>query len=221
MPIGMQAKLLRVLEDSRVRRLGGKMELTVDVRLLAATNKSVHMALEKRLLREDLYYRLNVFNIDLPPLRHRKEDLPVLIEALIRVLNEREGYRITDIHPEALARLVGHNWPGNVRELRNVLGRAAIIARQGSILVDHLPPAFHLHTQNEQPTRVDEKVAMRFEPGRPLREIEIEYIQLTLKHTDNNKRRAAEMLGMSLRTLHTRLAEIAARNHLKARVHAL
>jgi transcriptional regulator with PAS, ATPase and Fis domain len=211
MPIAMQAKLLRVLEDSKVRRLGGKFEISVDVRVLAATNRPVAEALEKKLMREDLFYRLNVFHIDIPPLRQRKDDIPLMIQALIRDLNEKHNTRVTDLHSEVLGRLISHSWPGNVRELRNVLERAVILAREGTVMPSHLPPTFHVFA--EQPMTVagtDERPSLMIEAGRPLREVEKAYIQLTLKQTKNNKRRAAELLGMSVRTLHSRLAELAA-----------
>ncbi len=220
MPIAMQAKLLRVLEDSRVRRLGGKVEIAVDVRVLAATNKSMQEALEKKLLREDLYYRLNVFHIDLPPLRHRKDDLPALVQALISDLNQKHDCRIADVHPEVFARLMSHNWPGNIRELRNILERAVIVAREGTIMPKHLPPVFHIPAETPlEPASAEERNTITLEAGKPLREIEKEYIQLTLKQTKNNKRRAAEMLGMSVRTLHSRLAELAATSR-DAQAHA-
>ncbi len=220
MPTPMQAKLLRVLEDSRVRRLGGKVEISVDVRVLAATNRNVQEALEKKSLRDDLYYRLNVFHIDLPPLRQRKEDIPVLVESLIQDLNEKHECRVADVDPEVMARILSHSWPGNIRELRNVLERAVIMAREGTILLHHLTPTFHV-PQEEQVAApgVEERHVLTLEAGKPLREIEKEYIQLTLKQTKNNKRRAAEMLGMSVRTLHSRLAELAASGAVQAQTH--
>ena len=128
MPVGTQAKLLRVLEDSRVRRLGGKTEIAVDVRVIASTNKVLEEALRKGELREDLYYRLNVFQIALPPLRQREGDLPLLTAALIEMLNHKHETRVVDVHPDVMEQFKRYSWPGNVRELRNVLERAVIIA---------------------------------------------------------------------------------------------
>jgi DNA-binding NtrC family response regulator len=210
MPMAMQAKLLRVLEESKVRRVGGKSEIPVDVRVLAATNRPVEEAVEKKLLREDLYYRLNVFHIALPPLRHRKEDIPILAEALVRGLNEKNGTRVTELHQDVLARLVSHSWPGNVRELRNVLERAVIIAREGAILPGHLPPGFRVPAGPPAPSPgSSQDSAITVEAGKQLHEVEEAYIRLTLKQAHNNKRRAAQILGISERTLHNRLAEFA------------
>ena len=207
MPMPMQAKLLRVLEDSRVRRLGGHGEISVDVRVLAATNRPVEEALEKKMLREDLYYRLNVFSIAMPPLRHRKEDILPITETLIRALNKRNDCRVTDLKPEVLGLLMGYSWPGNVRELRNVLERAVIVAREGSLLPSHLPPGFGL---SREPFPMPAGAStFKFDPGRPLHEVEEAYIRLTLDHTNNNRTRTAEILGISLRTLYKRLSEYA------------
>jgi transcriptional regulator with PAS, ATPase and Fis domain len=221
MPAQMQAKLLRVLENSKFRRLGGDHEILVDVRVLAATNRSMQEAIEKKLMREDLFYRLNVFHIDLPPLRHRKEDIAPLAEALIRNLNQKHDCRVTDLHPKALGRLLDHSWPGNVRELRNILERAVITAREGTLMPTHLPPAFG--SPQEPQTRVPPVAAtpsVTLEAGKRLSEAELDYIRLTLKHTENNRKRAAELLGISLRTLTIRIAEIAAAD-AEARVAAL
>ncbi len=139
MPMQTQAKLLRILEDSKVRRLGGKTEFEVDVRVVAATNKVPEEAVRGGHLREDLYYRLNVFHIHLPPLRERKEDILPIAEALLGDLNRKHECRVTDISGSALDAIGRHHWPGNVRELRNVLERAVILAGEGTIEMKHLP----------------------------------------------------------------------------------
>src|SRR5580658_8212927 len=133
MPIGTQAKLLRVIEESKVRRLGGKNDMPFAVRVLAATNRPPEAAIRNNRLREDLYYRLNVFHISLPPLRDRKEDIPSIATALIRDLNKKHGARVTHLHPDVLQRFSTASWPGNVRELRNVIERAVIMAGAGEI----------------------------------------------------------------------------------------
>jgi DNA-binding NtrC family response regulator len=211
MPLPMQAKLLRVLEDHKVRRLGAKEEIAVNVRVLAATNRAVDDIIEKKLLREDLYFRLNVFRIDIPPLRHRKEDIPPIAAALIHTLNKRNDCRVTDLDPGALAQLMNYDWPGNVRELRNVLERAVIVAREGAVTPHHLPPAFGIPQVAPAPLapKPNGASSLTFEPGRPLRDVEEAYIRLTLNHTNNNRSRTAQILGISVRTLYKRLAELA------------
>src|SRR5689334_22019039 len=139
MPMQTQAKLLRILEDSKVRRLGGKAEFEVDVRVVAATNKVPEEAVRGGHLREDLFYRLNVFHIHLPPLRERKSDIPSITETLIGDLNRKHECRVTEVSGDVLDVLQRHDWPGNVRELRNVLERAVILAGEGAIEMRHLP----------------------------------------------------------------------------------
>ncbi len=210
MHVGTQAKLLRVLEDSRVRRLGGKSEIAVDVRIIASTNKVVEEALRKGELREDLYYRLNVFNIVLPPLRQRHGDLPLLCEALITMLNAKHGCRVTGLDPDVLEQMKRYLWPGNVRELRNVLERAVIVAGEGTITASHLPHDFGVSTGSRPLPQVAEPDTVRLPVGTTVGEAEKALIQITLQHTKNNKTRAAEILGISLKTLFNKLKEYGA-----------
>jgi DNA-binding NtrC family response regulator len=210
MPVVTQAKLLRVLEDSRVRRLGGKSEIAVDVRIIASTNKNVDEALHKGELREDLFYRLNVFRIDLPPLRSRDGDLPVLVKALIDLLNKKHGCRVTEAEPDVIEVLSRHSWPGNVRELRNVLERAVIVAGEGPITRNLLPHDLGAPAGARPQVPINEPDSVRLNVGTTVGEAEKALIQLTLKHTKNNKTRAAEILGISLKTLFNKLKEYGA-----------
>jgi DNA-binding NtrC family response regulator len=218
MPMPTQAKLLRVLEDSKVRRLGGKMEFVVDVRLVAATNKVPDEAIVGGQLREDLFYRLNVFHIHLPPLRERKEDLALIAEALISDLNRKHECRVSEIAPEVMEALLRHNWPGNVRELRNVLERAVILAGEGVIEIKHVPvflqgraalavAAAGVAGAGVAVAAPDDAETVRFSIGTTVEEAEKGLILRTLDHTHNNKTRAAEILGISLKTLHNKLKE--------------
>jgi transcriptional regulator with PAS, ATPase and Fis domain len=207
MPVNTQAKLLRVLEDSRVRRLGGKSEISVDVRVIAATNRIVDEALKKGELREDLYYRLNVFQIQLPPLRQRMSDLPQLTEALIKQLNRKYQVNVTELHPDVTEAFKKYPWPGNVRELRNVLERAVIVAGEGTIQTAHLPYDFGVSMGARNPAQVFEPETVRLPVGTTVAQGEKALIQLTLQHTKNNKTRAADILGISLKTLFNKLKE--------------
>jgi transcriptional regulator with PAS, ATPase and Fis domain len=210
MPVGTQAKLLRVLEDSCVRRLGGKSEIAVDVRVIASTNKVLEDALRKGELREDLYYRLNVFQVPLPPLRQRDGDLPLLTETLIEMLNRKHETRVVDVNAEVRELLRRYSWPGNVRELRNVLERAVILAGEGTITKHHLPRDFGVPAGARPVQQEMEPDAVRLPVGTTVGEAEKLLIQLTLKHTRNNKTRAAEILGISLKTLFNKLKEYGA-----------
>ncbi len=204
MPIATQAKLLRVLEDRTLRRLGSKTETTVDVRVLAATNKVPEEAVSRGELRNDLYYRLNVFNIHMPVLRDHREDIPDLVQALLAEMNSKHGRRVATVSEAVLNALRNYSWPGNVRELRNTLERAVIVCEGPVIETKHLPPGFG-HT----PVRLaeDEADAIRVGVGTTVGEAERLLILKTLESTNNNKTRAAEILGISLKTLHNKLKE--------------
>jgi DNA-binding NtrC family response regulator len=209
MPPNTQAKLLRVLEDGRVRRLGGKTEIQLDVRVVAATNMPLDSSIREGKFREDLFYRLNVFPIPLPPLRDRKEDLPVLSAALLEDLNRKHSTKVTDISADVHERFRTYGWPGNVRELRNVLERAVILAGEGTIHASHLPPGFGgaalpatlLTTDSDE---------LRVPVGYTIEQAERALIELTLQRTKNNKTRAAEILGISQKTLFNKLKEYGA-----------
>ena len=202
MPAATQAKLLRVLEDGKVRRLGSKTETSVNVRVLAATNRDPEQAVNKGDLRQDLFFRLNVFRIHLPPLREHKEDIPTLVEQLLKDLATKHGKAIRGAGPEVMEAFQSYSWPGNVRELRNVLERALIVCDRDVIGRTHLPPDF-----GHAPANVASGLSsLRFPIGTTVEAGERELILQTLAVT-NNKTRAAELLGISLKTLHNKLKE--------------
>ena len=207
MPIGTQAKLLRVIEESKVRRLGGSADIPISVRVLAATNRSPEKAVQDKLLREDLFYRLNVFHVLLPPLRDRKEDIPPIASAMLRDLNRKHGCRVTHVSPDVLAWFGTRSWPGNVRELRNLMERAVIVASEGEIQLRHLPAAgvAPAPAPVAAPPPPSDDNMLHVPVGSRMVEVEEAYVRLTLKHTKNNKKRAAELLGLCLRTLHNKL----------------
>ena len=203
MPAPTQAKLLRVLEDRKVRRLGSKSETPVDVRVLAATNKDAEQAVAQGILRQDLYFRLNVFHIHLPPLRVRKEDLPLLVENILRDVNAKHSREVRGVAAEVMTLFQGYAWPGNVRELRNVLEHAVIVSEGEVVLREHLPSGFG----KPAPAGRSALAGLRFPAGATADEVERELILQTLESTGNNKTRAAEILGVSLKTLHNKLKE--------------
>jgi DNA-binding NtrC family response regulator len=204
MPIATQAKLLRVLEDRKLRRLGSKVETTVDVRVLAATNKVPEEAVANGELRQDLYYRLNVFNIHMPPLREHKEDIPDLVHTLLAEMSSKHGRKVATVSEAVLNLFNNYSWPGNVRELRNTLERAVIVCEGGVIETKHLPPGFG---QTMVRSAASDPDAVRLGVGTTVEEAEKLLILKTLESTSNNKTRAAEILGISLKTLHNKLKE--------------
>jgi DNA-binding NtrC family response regulator len=203
MPAPTQAKLLRVLEDRKVRRLGSKSETPVDVRVLAATNKDPDQAVGNGQLRQDLFFRLNVFHIHLPPLRDHKDDIPLLVEHILRDVNAKHGKHVRGVGAEVLDIFMGHTWPGNIRELRNVLERAAIMCEKDLITRACLPGEFG-RTAAKGPSDLS---SIKFPVGTTVDAMERELILQTLGATGNNKTRAAELLGISLKTLHNKLKE--------------
>jgi DNA-binding NtrC family response regulator len=209
MPIATQSKLLRVLEDGRVRRLGGKSEVQLDVRVIAATNSPLDSAIREGRFREDLYYRLNVFPIPLPALRDRQEDIPLLAAALLADLNQKHSTRVTELSRDVEDRLCAYHWPGNVRELRNVLERGVIVANQGTLETAHLPPGFGGAPLPVSAATTDTG-ELRVPVGYTVEQTERALIELTLEHTRNNKTRAAEILGISQKTLFNKLKEYGA-----------
>jgi len=203
MPAPTQAKLLRVLEDRKVRRLGSKTETPVDVRVLAATNKDPEQAVSSGDLRQDLYFRLNVFHINLPPLREHKDDIPLLVEHILRDVNAKHGKHVRGVGAEVMDIFMSHTWPGNIRELRNVLERAAIMSEKDLITRASLPGEFG----KTQPRGSGDLSSIKFPIGTTVDAMEKELILQTLSATGNNKTRAAELLAISLKTLHNKLKE--------------
>jgi len=194
----VQIALLRVLEVHTIDRVGGKREIPVDVRIVAASNENLEECIAKGSFREDLYYRLNVYLIELAPLRERKEDIPLLCDHFIQHFNQEYGRTISAIDAEALSILKDYGWRGNVRELRNVIIRAMISAKD-IIKKSDLPPNV---VQGSLPGE-----EIRFKAGTSLPEIERESIIKTLKKVQGNKAKASEMLGISRRSLYNKLAE--------------
>jgi transcriptional regulator with PAS, ATPase and Fis domain len=198
-PPGVQVKLLRFLQEHEFVRLGSTRPLKADVRVIAATNRDLEAALASGAFRQDLYYRLNVFPILLPPLRERPEDLPELVRALLA----KRGVAAERLQPEASAQLSRYGWPGNVRELENVLERAVILAGGTRIGPEHLPPA--VRGERGVPAAVDELLG----PGFSIDAFERELIHHALERAGGNKTAAARLLGITRRRLYSRLKSLA------------
>jgi len=214
MDVSVQAKLLRVLEEGSFRRVGGKTELKVDVRIVAATNQVPTEALEKGKFREDLYYRLNVFPIRVPALRERLEDIPLLVRRFIDEFNREDRRAVRDLTPEAIRALNEYAWPGNVRQLRNVIQRAVIASESSVIGIEHLPPELHSAAVGGGPASTpaartaSSAVGSVKLPAMSLKAMERALIQQVLEDTNFDRDRAASILGVSGRALSTKLAKL-------------
>jgi DNA-binding NtrC family response regulator len=217
----LQAKLLRVLQDQRFRRVGGRDVIEADVRVITATNRDPMRAIADGKLREDLYYRLNVFSIVLPPLRDRREDIAMLARFFAEEYAARNASPVSPFDPASLERLLAHTWPGNVRELKNAIERAALLASGMPILPEHLP----VEVQRAAPASAapasaasgaaavaaqrgngsDGSGYVSLPIGTSMDDAECQLIRSTLDHTTGNKTRAAKILGISLKTMHNKV----------------
>ncbi len=203
LPVMLQAKLLRAIQEKEIRRVGSTKAVAVDVRIIAATNLSLTDEVKAKRFREDLYYRLNVIEIRMPPLRERREDIPLLVDAFLKKCAEANRKAVKSIGESALAMLLDYPWPGNVRELENVIERAVTLARGEKVMPEDLPPAVH-------GSRGDRKVIDdAADRTLPLEEVEKEYILRILDKTGGNKYQAAQLLGIDRKTLYRKLGEIA------------
>ncbi|MBI1820645.1 MAG: sigma-54-dependent Fis family transcriptional regulator [Nitrospirae bacterium] len=192
-----QVDFLRVLETKEFRRLGGTKLIHVDVRFIAATNRNLLQAIENKTFREDLYYRLNVVPIHLPPLRERKEDIPLLVEFFLREFRSIYHREEKTVSPGTMRLLVNYSWPGNIRQLKNVIERVVIMVRDKTLLPEHLPVEIQEDTAKEK--------TMTIPLGKSLEEVEKEVIQKTLSEITHHREKAAKILGISLRALHYKI----------------
>jgi two-component system response regulator HydG len=201
-PVHLQVKLLRVLQESEVERLGSSGRPTrIDIRLVAATNKDLQRAVREGRFREDLYYRLNVISVPIPPLRERRDDIPLLIEHFIQVYREKNGKPIVGCSRRALELLQAYPWPGNVRELENAIERAVVLTRGNSIAEEDLPGEIRM----TEPGHAEGARVLQFPIGTTMEEMERRAIHETLRHTKGDKRLAAQLLGIATRTIYRRL----------------
>ncbi|HTL61596.1 MAG TPA: sigma-54 dependent transcriptional regulator [Nitrospira sp.] len=206
LPLMLQAKLLRAIQEREIRRVGSTKSIAVDVRIIAATNLNLAEEVKAKHFREDLYYRLNVIEIRLPPLRERRDDIPLLVESFLRKCAKTNRKPLEGISESALALLIDYHWPGNVRELENIIERAVTLARGEKIMPEDLPPTV-------QGSRGDRKVLDdAAERTLPLQEVEWEYIKKILEKTGGNKYQAAQTLGIDRKTLYRKLAEMEGRH---------
>jgi DNA-binding NtrC family response regulator len=204
MPLYAQSKLLRVLQEREITKIGGSEEVAIDVRIICSTNRNLQEEVGKGNFREDLYYRLNVIPLEVPPLRERMADIEPLAHHFIAKYNQDNGFTVSGLKPEALSRLKAHGWPGNVRELENVIQRAVVFAKAGDIGVDNLRLD---GARSVNGTPAANAGAAGLVPGMSVAEAERILIIKTLEACGDNRTKAAEMLNISIRTLRNKLHE--------------
>ncbi len=197
-PMTMQAKLLRVLQENTITRVGSSTEISIDVRIITTSNRNLNELISKKEFREDLFFRLNVFPINVPPLRTRREDIPLLVDHFVKVFSKKYGQKKKSISQEVSQDLMQYKWQGNVRELENLVERAILFSSTSDVLTrDHF--AIDPLTENEDPGLTESLVLTS------LSEMEKKMIQIALKETKNNRTQAAKILGISVRTLRNKL----------------
>jgi len=201
MTLSTQAKILRVLQEGEFERVGGDKAIKVNVRIIAATNKELDKEVEEGNFRKDLFFRLSVVPITLPPLRKRKQDIPLLAEFFLKKYTKKNNRLISGFEPAALDKLMRYDWPGNVRELENVIERTVIMSFDQLIRHETLPDFLNSASNNKNGQNAE------LLPGRSIKDVEKELIINTLESTDSNITRAAELLGISRRTLHNKINE--------------
>jgi two-component system response regulator PilR (NtrC family) len=198
MPIPIQAKLLRTLQDRQVKPVGSNNSIPFHARVIAATNKNLKEEVDAGRFREDLYYRLNIFKMQIPPLRERREDIPLLIREFL-VRHQQVGVQ-AEVSKEVMRFFLDYHWPGNIRELENVIERCVFLAEKGEITLRDLPGEMLAAS-----TTVQEQFT--FNQVKPLADLEMEYISYVLDKCDGNKQKAAEFLGVNRKTIHRKLGK--------------
>jgi DNA-binding NtrC family response regulator len=199
-PLSTQIKLLRVLQEGEFERVGGNKTLKVNIRIIAASNRDLQEAVKASTFREDLYYRLNVVNIKLPPLRERKEDIPFLIQFLTEKFNKKYKMEVKGVSQRAMNLLMDYSWSGNVRELENTIESSLVINTPEVLDLQHLPQEIRDFKEVQE--------VIPFKIGTPLEDMEREMLLQTLKATKGNKQKAAKLLGINVRTIHRKIEEI-------------
>ncbi len=209
MPLNIQVKLLRAVESGSFRRVGGKENIQVDIKLVSATNKVLIDQVKSGCFREDLYYRLNVVELKIPPLRHRKDDISLLSEYFINHFTDSYDMEKIEIDEESMELFMAYNWPGNVRELKNVIERAVVFSDGRDITPDQLPPSILKNKGTKKPleSSTNYESVMKIPVGLSIEEVERYVIKQTLESVDDNKTEAAKILGFARKTLHNKLVK--------------